>query len=248
MFVTNLPFEVKWKELKDFFRDEIGDVNYAEIFNDESGRPRGTGIVELSSPEAAAEAIRKLDKYEWKGRKINVKEALNVERDQFGRVVKGEQGRSGRTGGGGSGSNPIFARKVYISNLPYEAKWTEIKDIFREEVGNVAYVELYNDETGRPRGCGIMEFDSEELAKKAIRRMNKFEIKGRKITVQEALDVERDKYGYPVTARASTGKQIFKTFFFFCLEQIVFICVLNFFCLLTNFKNDFFCHKIVETY
>ena len=35
------------------------------------------------------------------------------------------------------------------------------------------------DEQGRPRGAGIMEFASTDLAKRAIEKMNRFDFKGR---------------------------------------------------------------------
>lgn len=43
-------------------------------------------------------------------------------------------------------------RRVYVSNIPYEVKWMNIKDIFKEKVGEVAFVELYDDEKGKPKG------------------------------------------------------------------------------------------------
>ena len=32
---------MKWQEVKDMFRDEVGDVTYVELFNDEDNKPRG---------------------------------------------------------------------------------------------------------------------------------------------------------------------------------------------------------------
>ncbi len=60
-----------------------------------------------------------------------------------------------------------------MSNIPFEMKWQEVKDMFRESVGDVTYVELFNDENDKPRGCGILEFASAELAKKAVEKMHR---------------------------------------------------------------------------
>ena len=35
-------------------------------------------------------------------------------------------------------------RRIFINNLTYECKWQDLKDLFRKEVGEVNYVELFN--------------------------------------------------------------------------------------------------------
>jgi len=92
-------------------------------------------------------------------------------------------------------------RRIFVNNLPYEMTWQAVKDLFRKEVGEVNFVELFNDEQGRPRGAGIMEFASTDLAKRAIEKMNRFDFKGRKIVVKEDFDVERDKHGRIITEK-----------------------------------------------
>ena len=69
----------------------------------------------------------------------------------------------------------------------------QVKDMFREQIGDVTYVELFSDENDKPRGCGILEFGSEELAKKAVDKMHRYELKGRKLVVKEDFDTERDR-------------------------------------------------------
>jgi len=101
-----------------------------------------------------------------------------------GRFDRGPRSRRGPT-----------EKRVYVSNVPYETKWQEIKDLFKEKVGNVAFVELFNDEKGKPRGCGIVEFDDKEMAKQAVDVMDKYEINGRKIVVKEDVDADRDRTG-----------------------------------------------------
>jgi RNA recognition motif-containing protein len=76
-------------------------------------------------------------------------------------------------------------RRVFVSNIPFEMKWQEVKDMFRDEVGEVSYVNMFNDEHDKPRGCGILEFGSVDLTKKAIDKMHKFDLKGRKLVVKE---------------------------------------------------------------
>ena len=52
-------------------------------------------------------------------------------------------------------------------------------------MGEVAYVEMFNDENNRPRGCAVIEFESMDLVAKAVKTMHRFELKGRKLVVKE---------------------------------------------------------------
>ncbi|XP_037091197.1 myelin expression factor 2-like [Pollicipes pollicipes] len=99
----------------------------------------------------------------------------------------------GRPTGGDRRQRP--ERRVYVSNIPFEFQWQELKDLFRKEVGDVSFVEVFHDEKGQSRGCGIIEFDSPELVDKALEIMHRYELKGRNIVVKEDFGVERDRYG-----------------------------------------------------
>ena len=121
-----------------------------------------------------------------------------------GRSRSPRRDRSHTMGGGGRKTKKGPPEKrVFVSNLPFEMKWQEVKDLFRKEVGEVAYVELFDDEGGKPRGAGVMEFNTVELAKKAIDKMHRFEFKGRKIVVKEDFDVDRDRCGRIITGGGS---------------------------------------------
>lgn len=49
----------------------------------------------------------------------------------------------------------------------------------------MAYVELFNDENGKPRGCGVVEFSTVEAKKKALFVMHRYDLKGRKLVIKE---------------------------------------------------------------
>lgn len=99
-------------------------------------------------------------------------------------------------------------RRVYVSNIAYEYRWQELKDLFRNEVGEVSYVELFVDENDKPRGCGIVEFETKELAQKAVEKMHRYELKGRKLVVKEDFDVERDRQGRPLGGRSNSNRDM----------------------------------------
>lgn len=121
------------------------------------------------------------------------------ERDRD-RLRRNENRRGGGGGGPRDGSRDRSrdrqnSRRIYVSNIPYEYRWQDLKDLFRKEVGDVAFVELFNDENNKPRGCGIVEFDKVELVGKALEKMNRYELNGRNLVVKEDFGNERDKYG-----------------------------------------------------
>lgn len=86
-------------------------------------------------------------------------------------------------------------RRIYVSNVPYEYRWQDLKDLFRKEVGDVSFVELFHDENNKPRGCGIVEFEKPEHVQMALEKMNRYDINGRNLVIKEDYGNERDKYG-----------------------------------------------------
>ena len=64
-----------------------------------------------------------------------------------------------------------------MANLPLEMESQEVKNLFHDNVGDVTHVELFNDENEKPRGCGLITFPTEELAKKAVQVMHHFSLK-----------------------------------------------------------------------
>lgn len=85
------------------------------------------------------------------------------------------------------GGRKASDRRIYVSNIPYDFRWQDLKDLFRTEVGKVAHVELFTDENDKPRGCGIVEFEDAESVKIAVEKMHRYDTKGRKLVVKEVL-------------------------------------------------------------
>ena len=77
-------------------------------------------------------------------------------------------------------------KKLYVGNLLYETTDEELKQLF-SQAGNVvsAAVIRYQD-TGRSKGFGFVEMETEEAAQKAIDTLNEQDNKGRKLVVSEA--------------------------------------------------------------
>jgi RNA recognition motif-containing protein len=87
MYVSNLSFNVKEDDLRDFFA-EYGEVISAKIITDkETGRSRGFGFVEMSDDAAAEKAMSELKGGMVEGRAISVT------------IAKPREDKSGTSGG-----------------------------------------------------------------------------------------------------------------------------------------------------
>jgi RNA recognition motif-containing protein len=74
---------------------------------------------------------------------------------------------------------------LYVGNLPWSLTEDELANAFTS-VGPVHSARIITDrETGRSRGFGFVDL-AEEDAARAIQTMDGFELKGRKLIVNEA--------------------------------------------------------------
>ena len=110
---------------------------------------------------------------------------------------RGRRSDNGGRGGGGR-QQPTnkyrWDRTVYVNNIPYETKWPELKDLFRERVGgDVFFCEVFEKSDGRSAGCGAVEFRSSHDADRAVNIMHHYEFNGRKISVRVDSDGSRIK-------------------------------------------------------
>ncbi|HEV8058680.1 MAG TPA: RNA-binding protein [Gemmataceae bacterium] len=79
-----------------------------------------------------------------------------------------------------------MAKNIYVGNLSWECTADDMLALF-EEHGAVARAQVITDrETGRSRGFGFVEMESDEEAQKAIDALNGQEHQGRPLTVNEA--------------------------------------------------------------
>lgn len=103
LYVGNISFNTSNQDLIDLF-SSAGTVSSANIIEDrETGRSRGFGFVEMSSPAEAQEAISTLNGKEIDGRTLKVNEAKPQNNDRGGRGGGGGRGNYGGGGGGGYG-------------------------------------------------------------------------------------------------------------------------------------------------
>jgi RNA recognition motif-containing protein len=97
LFVGSLSFDITTADLEALF-SQVGSCTSVAVITDRAtGRSRGFGFVEMSSPDEAQKAIADLDGHDLHGRAIKVSEA----REREGGGGGGDRNR--RAGGGSFG-------------------------------------------------------------------------------------------------------------------------------------------------
>ena len=77
---------------------------------------------------------------------------------------------------------------MYVSNLSFHTGDDDLRKLF-EVFGAVSSAKVINDrDSGRSRGFGFVEMDSDAEAKKAIEGLNNKEIEGRAMSVSVARE------------------------------------------------------------
>ena len=77
-------------------------------------------------------------------------------------------------------------RKLFVGNLSFNTEERTLEELFGQ-AGPVTSVRVMRDQaTGRARGFGFVEMETEEAAQAAIDQFNNSEVDGRRIAVNEA--------------------------------------------------------------
>jgi RNA recognition motif-containing protein len=77
---------------------------------------------------------------------------------------------------------------MYVSNLSFHTKEDDLRKLF-EQFGTVSSAKVINDrDTGRSRGFGFVEMESDTEANEAIKGLNNKEIEGRAMSVSVARE------------------------------------------------------------
>lgn len=75
---------------------------------------------------------------------------------------------------------------IYVGNLPFEVSQDDLSNVF-SDYGTVKRVQLPTDrETGRPRGFGFVEMETEAAETAAIEALDGSEWMGRELKVNKA--------------------------------------------------------------
>lgn len=88
-----------------------------------------------------------------------------------------------------------MGKKLYVGNVSFQASEDDLKELF-SKAGEVVSAKLITDAaTGRSRGFGFVEMNSDSEAQKAITTLNGNTFLDRNIVVSEAKPQERRDRG-----------------------------------------------------
>ncbi len=89
----------------------------------------------------------------------------------------------------------LVNNKLYVSNLPYSVTDQSLGQMF-STYGGVLSAKIITDKmSGRSKGFGFVEMETEQQANEALEKLNGQEINGRKLNVALARPQEsRDDY------------------------------------------------------
>ncbi|KJZ72376.1 hypothetical protein HIM_08179 [Hirsutella minnesotensis 3608] len=195
VYVGNLSYDVKWHHLKDFMR-QAGEVLFADVLLLPNGMSK------------AQQAVAQLSNQNLMGRLVYVREDREAEprfigatagnRGGFGGGMSGgfNPGYGGAPGGGGGGGG---GRQIYVTNLPFNVGWQDLKDLFRQatRIGGVIRADVHVGPDGRPKGSGIVVFESPDDARNAIQQFNGYDWQGRMLEVREDRFAAAGGMGFP---------------------------------------------------
>ncbi len=87
--------------------------------------------------------------------------------------------------------------KIFVGNLSRDVTEDDLRRAF-EPFGEVASVNVIKDRfSGEPRGFGFIEMSAKAAAESAIAELNGKDLKGRRLTVNEARPRTDDRGGGP---------------------------------------------------
>lgn len=103
-----------------------------------------------------------------------------------------------------------MTNKLFVGSLSWDTTDTSLRDFFAQ-AGTVLSAKVITDRTtGKSKGFGFVEMESEDQAKEAIEKLNGQSLDSRNITVREAkeqaprTDFRRDGGGFG--SRPSSGR------------------------------------------
>jgi len=170
VFVQQLAARLRTKELIAFF-EKVGPVKEAQIVKDRvSGRSKGVGYVEFKDEESVPKAIQ-----------LTGQRLLGIPIiAQLTEAEKNRQARADSTQH--NNANAIPFHRLYVGNIHFSITESDLQHVF-EPWGELEFVQLQKDESGRSKGYGFVQYRDPAQAREALERMNGFDLAGRQIRV-----------------------------------------------------------------
>lgn len=168
VFIKNLDVAIDNKALHDTFA-AFGNILSCKVAQDESGASKGYGFVHYETDEAASQAIKHVNGMLLNEKKVFVGHHI----PKKDRQSKFEEMKANFT-------------NIYVKNIPVEVTDEEFRELF-EKFGDVTSASLARDqESGKSRGFGFVNFINHEHASTAVDELNGKDFKGQDLYVGRA--------------------------------------------------------------
>lgn len=168
IFIKNLDVAIDNKALHDTFV-AFGNILSCKVAQDENGNSKGYGFVHYETDEAALQAIKHVNGMLLNEKKVYVGHHI----PKKDRQSKFEEMKANFT-------------NVYVKNISPEATEDHFRELF-EKYGDVTSSSLARDnETGKSRGFGFVNFTTHEAAAKAVEELNGLDFHGQELYVGRA--------------------------------------------------------------
>lgn len=168
VFIKNLDVAIDNKALHDTFA-AFGNILSCKVAQDEHGNSKGYGFVHYETDEAASQAIKHVNGMLLNEKKVYVGHHI----PKKDRQSKFEEMKANFT-------------NVYVKNIQTDSTDEEFRDLFTK-YGDITSASLARDqETGKNRGFGFVNFTTHEAAYKAVEELNGKDFKGQDLYVGRA--------------------------------------------------------------
>ncbi|KIH94118.1 polyadenylate-binding protein [Sporothrix brasiliensis 5110] len=168
IFIKNLDAAIDNKALHDTFA-AFGNILSCKVAQDEHGASKGYGFVHYETDEAAQQAIKNVNGMLLNEKKVYVGHHI----PKKDRQSKFEEMKANYT-------------NIYIKNLNPDVTDEEFRELF-EKFGTVTSSTIARDqETGKSRGFGFINFTAHEAAAAAVAELNEQEFHGQELYVGRA--------------------------------------------------------------
>ena len=168
IFIKNLDSAIDNKALHDTF-SQFGNILSCKVAQDESGDSKGYGFVHYETAESANQAIKSVNGMLLNEKKVFVGHHI-AKRD---RQSKFEEMKANFT-------------NIYVKNIHPDVTDEEFSKLF-EKYGEITSASITRDQdTGKSRGFGFVNFIDHEHAAKAVEELNDKEFYGQNLYVGRA--------------------------------------------------------------
>jgi len=168
VFIKNLDTAIDNKALHDTFA-AFGNILSCKVAQDEMGNSKGYGFVHYETAEAANAAIKHVNGMLLNEKKVYVGHHIPKKE----RMSKFEEMKANFT-------------NIYVKNVDNDVTEEEFRDLF-EKYGQITSASLAVDnETGKHRGFGFVNYAKHEDAAKAVDELHDSDLKGQKLYVGRA--------------------------------------------------------------